>query len=76
MDDKVIKIECVKDGYMLDSNECFCYKGKKYEALYIEGATLDDEFYYVRDELDENIEGFNHGMDPEFFNEYFVLNFK
>jgi hypothetical protein len=72
MIDLNLKVRAKKDGKMfpLHEKKYFCYKNEIYDAAILDGDEEDDgDFYYVRDELGGDL----HGMDKEFFNEYFEL---
>ena len=80
--DMNLKVKARMDGKM-DSGDHFCYKNEIYEAVILKGDAEDDyeDFYYVIDEdIDINtickfrkIENQPHGMDEDFFNEYFEI---
>ena len=65
----------IKDGYMVDEMDetkqgrIFCHKDKFYEGWILTDCK-DPDFYYVHDEIDNH-----HGMDKEFFDEYFAIQF-
>jgi len=62
-------VKAKKDGQM-DNGIYFCYKNEIYHAAILDGDEEDDgDFYYVDDEHD----GSEHGMDKEFFDEYFEV---
>jgi hypothetical protein len=67
----------IKDGTMDDGDD-FCYKGQEYRMIIEEGTEEEGgDWYYVEDELDidnpfSSYEKLDiHGMDEEFFLEYF-----
>lgn len=66
------KIRCIKDGQM-DDGRIFAYKGQEYWAEVIEETEPDEDYYEVRDELWDDHYRIYHGMDPEFFKEYFEV---
>jgi hypothetical protein len=70
-----LEVKAKKDGQM-DDGDYFCYTGEIYWACVAYWPEEDDEEYYdVEDELCKESNTSLHGMDKEFFNEYFeVLN--
>ena len=72
-----ITVKAVKDGEMQDG-EIFCYKGETYQAEFsFEPGNPEEDWYDVKDAtwLNENGTKYRcpHGMDAEFFNEYFIV---
>ena len=65
-------VRAKKDGKMEDGRY-FCYKYETYHAAILDGDEDDDggDFYYVEDENEDGKYEL-HGMDKEFFDEYFV----
>lgn len=68
-----IKVTAKKDGRMNDNGTFFCYKGKLYDACILPGDDKEGDFYYVMDENNNDPLAQPHGMDKEFFDEYFDL---
>lgn len=71
------EVICIKDGQMLpeyegDTGKFFCYKGDTYWATIVKDDRPEEEdFYYVQDALYNELDKEPHGMDKEFFDEYF-----
>jgi len=64
-------VKAKKDGKMNDGRY-FCYRNDNYYATILDGDEEDDgDFYYVEDVMDELSE--LHGMDKDFFDEYFEI---
>jgi hypothetical protein len=68
-----LKIQAIKDGQMENGN-FFAYKGETYLAT-IENWPEEEggDFYYIEDALHERGDKNLHGMDKEFFDEYFKI---
>ena len=60
---------CLKNGYMT-SGRIFCIKNKVYEYYISPGHSLE---YNVKSETSP---GYNHSMSCEFFDEYFLADWK
>jgi hypothetical protein len=70
-----MKFKCIKEGKM-DDGRIFAYKGDIYEGFIEPDEDPEEEMYIeIKDELWDERFRIYHGMDEEFFNEYFeVLN--
>lgn len=78
MSDLNMEVVCIKDGRMRgddgkeDTGDFFCYKGDKYWVTIVEDdRPHEEDFYYVQDAVCNELDNNPHGMDKEFFDEYF-----
>ena len=74
-----VKVKAMTDGKMEDGRY-FCYKGEIYDAKFsFEPGNPEENFYeveaedYLENERLESKYNCPHGMDAEFFNEYFIV---
>lgn len=68
---KLIKAKAVKDG-TFDDGGYFCCKGDIYEGKMYEAKSREEKFYVLCTEDCEEFV-FDHGMDQDFFDEYFKI---
>lgn len=68
-----MKFKCIKEGRM-EEGHVFAYKGNIYEG-YMEPEIEPGEgpYYEIHDELWDDHYKIYHGMDQEFFDEYFII---